>query len=195
MAADGDAALSVRFGSLCIQLEPAKPKREPGRAAQPPPKRAAAATIRFAPTAQPARPNTDYATVCESALCWHCCGELADRAKRMPAELNKIRRAYRLVGYFCSWECARAYSIGLADNAGVGARATTFTQMYHELYDELPPPVRVAPPRVAQRAFGGPLAPAEFRAEFDHALNARPFLTRMQRVACAAPGEWFAVGP
>jgi hypothetical protein len=184
-------ALSVRFGSLCIQVEPAKPKREPSRGA--PPKKSAA-TIRFAPTAQPARHHADYATVCTSALCWHCCCEIADDAKRLPTELNRTRRTYRLHGYFCTWECARAFSIDMGDNTGVGARATVFTQMYHELYDELPPPVRVAPPRVAQRAFGGPLSPAEFRAESDDALNARPFLARMLRQASAAPGEWFSVG-
>jgi hypothetical protein len=195
--ADDSTPLSVRFGNLCIQVEHGKSARERPAAVRAQPKRPAA-TIRCAPTAMPARQSSEYATVCASALCWHCCGELdnsATDAKRMPTDYNKTRRLYRLVGYFCRWECLKAYSIGLADGSAVGRRTNLLTQLAFDLYGELPPYVQAAPPRVALLVFGGRVTPHELAAAADDALNARPFASRLVHTETGSPGDWFGIAP
>ncbi len=181
--------MSVLFGNLCIQVEPVS-KRPHAAAVVAEPK--VPPIIRCTPTAQPSsRSAAEYATVCPSRLCWHCCDDLSSTdAKRLPTAYNPTRRAVRLEGYFCSWECAKAYSFDLRDNEGIGKRASVFQHVFMDLFDEAPPYIIPAPSRFAQRAFGGAMEHDEYRRNIDGALNSRPFMARLARCAIEA-GEWF----
>jgi hypothetical protein len=184
-------ALSVQFGNLRIHVESSSKRQAPPPAATLPDPKVAASIIRCAPNAQVSRHATEYATVCPSRLCWHCCDDLSNAvdAKRLPVAYNALRRAVSLVGYFCCWECAKAYSFDMRDNEGVGRRASILRHVFLDMYEEAPY-ISPALPKFAQRAFGGSMEPDEYRRLVDSALNARPFLARLTKCAMDG-GDWF----
>jgi hypothetical protein len=187
VSAPDAACVSVRFGSLSIEVATDAGRAEPVSA------RKTMQPLRVVKTSQPAaEPVAEpYATVCPSRLCWHCCESLDGLdARRLATAYDPAQRAFRFEGYFCSWECARAYSFALSDHEGITRRACVFTLLYAALYDEAPPHIAPAPPRSALRPFGGSLEPETYRASFDVAANARPFSLRLQR---AGAGEWHTV--
>ncbi len=189
--------LSVQFGNLCIRVEPSKrptasvASRPAALAAEPKP----TAIIRCAPNAQVSRHAAEYATVCPSRLCWHCCDDLSNAVdtKRLPVAYNALRRAVSLVGYFCCWECAKAYSFDMRDNEGIGKRASILRHVFLDMYEEAPY-VAPAHPKFAQRLFGGSMDADEYRGIVDSALNARPFMTRLTKCNMDG-GDWYALGP
>jgi hypothetical protein len=185
--------LSVQFGNMCIEVEAVakRPKVPNPSGAKHDSK--VLSIIRCAPNAQvSSRHTAEYATVCPSRMCWHCCDELSNvlDTKRLPTALNRIRRAVCLEGYFCSWECAKAYSFDLMDNEGIGRRASVFQCVFKDIFDEDPPYIIPAPSKFAQRSFGGSMEPDEFRRNVDGALNAMPFMSRLTKVTIH-PGDWF----
>jgi hypothetical protein len=186
--------LSVQFGNLRIHVETASkrpaPPGVPSRPTATDPK-VAASIIRCAPNAQVSRQAAEYATVCPSRLCWHCCEELSNAvdAKRLPVAYNAMRRAVSLVGYFCCWECAKAYSFDMRDNEGVGRRASILRHVFLDMYEEAPY-ISPALPKFAQRAFGGSMEADEYRRHVDSALNARPFMARLSKCNIDG-GDWY----
>lgn len=185
--------LSVQFGNLRIQVETASKRPAPHGVLSSRPTATAdpKVIIRCAPNAQVSRHATEYATVCPSRLCWHCCDDLSNAvdAKRLPVAYNALRRAVSLVGFFCSWECTKAYSFDMRDNEGVGRRASIMRHVFLDMYDEAPY-ISPALPKFAQRAFGGSMEPDEYRRLVDSALNARPFMSRLTKCTMDG-GDWF----
>ena len=184
--------LSVKFGNLCIEVgTDARPDAPTTAARATKPARVVSSTTPLRTYSEPPSEADLYATVCPSRLCWHCCESLDGLdARRLATAYDPAQRAFRFEGYFCSWECARAYSFALSDHEGITRRACVFTLLYAALYDEAPPHIAPAPPRSALRPFGGSLEPETYRASFDVAANARPFSLRLQR---AGAGEWHTV--
>ena len=194
--ASADNKLSVQFGNLRIRVETTSKRQAPGaplpsRPTATPDAKVAASIIRCAPNAQVSKNATEYATVCQSRLCWHCCDELSNAvdAKRLPVAYNALRRAVSLVGYFCCWECAKAYSFDMRDNEGVGRRASILRHVFLDMYEEAPY-ISPALPKFAQMAFGGSMDADEYRRHVDSALNARPFLARLTKCTMDG-GDWF----
>ena len=190
-ASTGAVRTSVRFGSLCIEVS--SDAAAPVAAAQ-------VAVVEPAVIARPApaeqQAPTAYASVCASRVCWHCADCVAHvDAKRLPVAYNAVRRLFRLEGFFCAWECVRAYSHAL-DSDGVGKRASMLTLLHMQLYDDAIGKVRIAPPRAEYAVFGGHMEYERAREGHDAALNERPFTARLAARAIAGHGgDWFAVEP
>jgi hypothetical protein len=186
-ASSGAVKTSVQFGSLCIEVSSDAATPVTPVVVEP---SAPAVIARPAPV----EPRPAYAHVCASRVCWHCADCIAHLdAKRLPVAYNALRRLFKLEGFFCSWECMRAYSHAL-DAEGVARRATAVTMLYTQLYDELPPRIAIAPAKSDFAAFGGHV---EYEsAPRDAALNDRAFGARLalRRVPVLA-GDWYAVEP
>ena len=189
----GGVRTSVKFGSLCIELS--SDASAPVAAQNPPAARAPAVIARPAPAEHPAAPEA-YASVSASRLCWHCADCIAHAdAKRLPVAYNALRRAFRFEGFFCSWECVRAYS-GALDAEGVGRRASLLALLHGQLYDAACVRIAAAAPKAHYAAFGGHLEYEAARERQDAALNERVFATRLSaRAIAGSPAEWFAVEP
>lgn len=187
-AASGAVRNKVQFGSLCIEVSsdaatPVTPTQQ---------SEACAPAVIARPAPVEHRPA--YATVCASRSCWHCADCIAHvDAKRLPVAYNALRRLFRLEGFFCTWECMRAYSHAL-DAEGIARRASVLTMLYMHLYDEPPGKIGVAPRKSEFAAFGGTV---EYdSAPRDSALNERVFGARLalRRVTVLA-GDWYGVEP
>jgi hypothetical protein len=194
-AATGGGRTSVKFGSLCIELSSETPAPAAASAAAAASVAAPAVIARPAPAEHHAPPEA-YASVSASRLCWHCADCIAHAdAKRLPVAYNALRRAFRFEGFFCSWECVRAYSSAL-DAEGVGRRASLLALLHVQLHDAPCARVGIAPPKAHYAAFGGHVEYELARERQDAALNERAFATRLSaRAIAGSPAEWFTVEP
>ena len=46
-------------------------------------------------------------------LCWWCAHGFKGKPKGLPVHCKEIKNTYTLRGFFCSWQCALAYSNGV----------------------------------------------------------------------------------
>ena len=186
--------LSVKFGSLCIEVGTETARSDaPAASRATRPARIVSSKAAMRTYAEPPSEADLYATVCPSRLCWHCCDSLDSLdVKRMPVAHDVGRRCFRLEGYFCSWECTKAYSLATPDGEGLARRAALLSELFVAMYEHTPR-IGAAAPRTALRCFGGRLEPEEFRAGFDADANARPFASKLHRAHVQVSGEWFTV--
>ncbi len=193
-APTGCVRTSVKFGSLCIELssDAAVPAQAPHGAT---PASAAAVIARPAPAEHHVPPDA-YASVSASRLCWHCADCIAHAdAKRLPVAYNAPRRVFRFDGFFCSWECVRAYSSAL-DSDGVGKRSSLLALLHVQMYDTPCARIGIAAPKAHYAAFGGHVEYECARERHDAALNERAFSTRLSaRAIAGSPADWFTVEP
>ena len=186
--------LSVKFGSLCIEVGTESARHDaPSAARASKPARVVSSTTAMRTYSEPPSEADLYATVCPSRLCWHCCEPLETlEVKRMPVAHDVGRRCFRLEGYFCSWECTKAHSLALGDSEGLSRRASLLSELYVAMYEQTPRIVAAAP-RTALRCFGGQLDTDEYCSAFDAETNARPFSSKLHRAQLHVAGEWFTV--
>jgi hypothetical protein len=193
-ASTGGVRTSVKFGSLCIELssDAASPAQaaHAAHAAAP----AAPAVIARPAPAEHNVPPEAYASVSASRLCWHCADCIAHAdAKRLPVAYNALRRVFRFEGFFCSWECVRAYSSAL-DSDGVGRRSSLLSLLHVQLHDTPCVRIAIAAPKAHYAAFGGHVEYESARERQDAALNERAFSTRLSaRSIAGSLAEWFTV--
>ena len=93
--------------------------------------------------------------------CWWCCHSFENSPKTLPYKYDSITKRFRVMGYFCSWECVKAYNLDITD-ARVGQRNSYLSQMILQIYGSLLT-IKSAPPRQALTKFGGYLSIEEFR--------------------------------
>lgn len=186
--------LSVKFGSLCIEVGTESARNEaPATSRASKPARIVTCTTPLRTYSEPPSEADLYATVCPSRLCWHCCEPLeTTEVKRMPVAHDVVRKCFRLEGYFCSWECTKAHSLAMPDFDGLSRRASLISELYVAMYEQTPRIVAAAP-RTALRCFGGQLDSTEFRSAFDAEANTRPFSSKLHRAHLHVTGEWFTV--
>ena len=92
-------------------------------------------------------------------LCWHCCHEFNNFPYFIPSEYIKSSKKYKVLGVFCSWCCAKRYSMD-KDNMGIKSQIlTNFIKDSEGKYTRVKP----APPRSLLKSFGGILTIKEFR--------------------------------
>jgi len=135
-----------------------------------------------------------FASACSSQLCWYCLYALEGiDPKRVPTGYLPLRAMYTFEGFFCSWECMRAYSVAQRDLDGIARRAEYISSLQRDLYGR-EWRIALAPRRESAACLGGPLDHDEFRASYDHARNALPFSTRLlRREVPMTRGVWYRV--
>ena len=135
-----------------------------------------------------------FASACSSQLCWYCLYALEGiDPKRVPTGYLPLRAMYTFEGFFCSWECMRAYSVSQRDLDGIARRAEYISSLQRDLYGR-EWRIALAPRRESAACLGGPLDHDEFRASYDHARNALSFSTRLlRREVPMTRGVWYRV--
>lgn len=108
-------------------------------------------------------------------LCWNCCHPFDNIPAYLP--IAKARREDPLVltGYFCSWDCVKAYAVGQRKSLsyiGLLAYLTYYkpTHCRHvrecTCLEAARRYVPIAPPKELLQAFGGPMSIEEYRKGF-----------------------------
>jgi hypothetical protein len=120
-------------------------------------------------------------------LCWHCCHAFDGPPVGIPIDDNQ--HLYRLVGNFCSFNCAYAYALGDGNHITDYAAGCRLKVMAHTLFDIDPVSIRAAPDRLCLDAFGGCMTIDEFRANFNKvSVMAEPFVST-HMLLCAQQRE------
>ena len=93
--------------------------------------------------------------------CWWCCHKFDWTPNPLPYAYDEVKNRFKVMGIFCSWNCAKSYSMDdttLTSNYRV-ANLTTMIQQIYGRYIDIP----CAPPRQALKMFGGKMSISEFR--------------------------------
>lgn len=101
-------------------------------------------------------------------LCWNCCHGFDTRPVPLPVKYDELRDTFRVMGNFCSWGCAKAYSRDFTRTiSGRGAQAMAISLIRKRITGTATPLV-AAPPRVVLKAFGGYMTIDEYRQLSNH---------------------------
>lgn len=97
-------------------------------------------------------------------LCWWCAHPFEGMPCFVPTKFDEKRGRFKVTGNFCSWNCAKSYT--LFDNAGNirGRNMNMFLMLMLKL--KLPYNVKCAPRRECLKAFGGFLTIKEYRENY-----------------------------
>jgi hypothetical protein len=91
--------------------------------------------------------------------CLHCGNDVGVPVHAVERFSEKLRTFF-VFGYFCSWNCSKAY---LCDNGNhVGARCAMTFHLY-KIMGGKKPCIRAAPPRCAMKEYGGTIPTLVFR--------------------------------
>ena len=109
--------------------------------------------------------------------CWWCCHPFDSQPVPLPVHYDDKTNVFRTHGMFCSWSCAKAYSIRL--NA---TNSPMYNELLYLLYKRSVPRsergrpgmgIRCAPDKALLKVFGGTMSIEDFRKGLqmqDHAL-------------------------
>lgn len=97
-------------------------------------------------------------------LCWHCCHGFDGQPLPLPVAYDDRADRFTVTGIFCSFPCMKAYNLeGRGGGYLRGINAVLITQ-FHKRCTGVLAPIRMAPPRMLLKAFGGAMTIEEFRA-------------------------------
>lgn len=94
--------------------------------------------------------------------CWWCCHQFDTFPVCCPLKYDSKKDIFRVVGVFCSFNCAKSFSSG---ESGFDTNGTN-SYLYKRLTNELKT-IKKAPPRTVLKMFGGPISIEEYRETFD----------------------------
>lgn len=92
--------------------------------------------------------------------CWHCTEPFPGAPCTIPTRANSGDNPWEVLGCFCSWSCAKRWSLDRA-TFSTGVRLSWLGQLAAEF--GCTAHIVAAPPMVALDKFGGPLTLAQFR--------------------------------
>ena len=93
--------------------------------------------------------------------CWWCCHPIKEKPLHLPNSYDNMKKEYKVFGYFCSWNCMKAYNLDTNDS-NMNNRMSLISLMYYDTYKTFKP-IRPAPPRQVLKIFGGSMDIDEFR--------------------------------
>jgi len=103
-----------------------------------------------------------WPTKCD-ILCWNCCHPFTTPPVPLPVSYDERRDSFHVMGNFCSWACAKAYSRDyVMSGASRGSQAMALTLLRKRATRDSSPLV-AAPPRILLKAFGGYMSIDEYR--------------------------------
>jgi hypothetical protein len=95
-------------------------------------------------------------------LCWHCCHSFESLPVGIPIDDNQLE--CRLVGNFCSFDCAYAYAIDDGNHITDYTAGCRVKSLAKSILGIAPDKINAAPNRLCLEAFGGTITIEEFRA-------------------------------
>lgn len=129
-------------------------------------------TTKYKTLSKAGDPWPDRTDVC----CWHCCHKFSNKPMGIPVDDNI--RCFRLMGVFCSIECALAWAVSAGKHHTdymSGARVKNLAKI---LFDIEPEDIRPASDRLSLRMFGGTLSIEEFRKNHNkYTIVGEPFVS------------------
>ena len=111
-------------------------------------------------------------------LCWHCCHPFSGVGTVLPVSWDSRRNAWKTVGTFCSWGCAKAFNSDNVHSHRNGERGMLLTLLKKHTTGRLEGIVP-APPRCCLLAFGGTMGIEEFRSKSASAVIVAQLPERM----------------
>ena len=94
--------------------------------------------------------------------CFWCCHNFENIPCALPTSYND--NTFNVFGNFCSPECAAAYNFESgADDREIWERYTLLNHLYSLIYDVPELTIKLAPPKLSLKIFGGTLSIDEFR--------------------------------
>lgn len=111
--------------------------------------------------------------------CFWCCHPFGTRPVPLPVAYDDRRDTFKVIGTFCSWNCAKAYNT-TSNSYEWGHRS----ELLHMLYKRTegpssPPRIVTALPKTRLKIFGGDLGIEDFRKQSGDAKCERPVFPRV----------------
>lgn len=121
-------------------------------------------------------------------LCWWCAHGFKCKPKGLPVHCKEIKNIYTLRGFFCSWQCALAYSNGVEKGFRLYDRSFWIRMLSKKMDGR--GVNKPAPPREFLKVFGGTMTIDEFRDSFrwEKAMN-QEFLVERPPLLIVVPEE------
>lgn len=106
--------------------------------------------------------SQDWPETCNTC-CWWCCHTFEGSPCTLPVKYDPLRKRFKFVGLFCSWNCVKAYNFERNDHQA-SERSTLITLLVQQLHGITEAVcIKKAPPRQTLKMFGGYLDISEFR--------------------------------
>jgi hypothetical protein len=93
--------------------------------------------------------------------CWWCCHPFESIPRFIPTKYDPIRDRFKVIGNFCSWNCAKAYFI-FDKTSKLTLGPSIFTLLVKKI-NGIFIDINCAPPRQALKCFGGNMDIEKFR--------------------------------
>lgn len=140
------------------------------------------------------------------SLCHHCCHKFDTIPVPIPETYDALRKIYICRGFFCSWQCAKAYNMYYMPGPRSGDRSAFISLLAHKMWVKYLKKdsdknhgegllrycmhsITPAKNRCELKSFGGKLSIEEYRKGFfnivppEEAITGKPFLSIRQRLA------------
>jgi len=95
--------------------------------------------------------------------CWWCCHQFSGCPCTMPVKYDPLRKRFEFSVIFCSWNCAKSYSLGINDHSRF-TRTPLINLLVQQMYGVVEAvSIKPAPPRQCLKIFGGYMTIEQFR--------------------------------
>lgn len=112
------------------------------------------------------------------SACWWCCHAFPGEALHCPFRYDERTKRFTTTGFFCSWECMRAYAMD-SGGARAGLIQSYIAIMRRHANNNRYVPTRHAPKRPALKFFGGTMTIEEFRSGSSNVVITMPWETHI----------------
>ena len=109
--------------------------------------------------------SSPWPTTTQTA-CWHCCHQFANAPVGVPVDTTGSN--HRLMGNFCSFNCAYAWALGQANHHTDYTAGCRVKQFAAEVFEVDPVSIVAAPDPLVLEMFGGPMSIEQFRGNVDN---------------------------
>lgn len=112
--------------------------------------------------------------------CWWCCHLIEDKILNLPYKYNRLTDNFETKGYFCSWECMKAWNLGYGGK-NKGDIAQLVTLLKYKITGTIKK-IQKAPSRYCLKMFGGNIDIVDFRKGLNnfwvnlHNINFQPLI-------------------
>jgi hypothetical protein len=100
-----------------------------------------------------------------TSICWWCCHSCHSTVLNMPISHDEYKNVFQTFGYFCSFECMKAYNLHDNDSNKCirSSLISLFRQKSYANFDK----IAIAPPKQLLKIFGGSMSIESFRSSFE----------------------------
>lgn len=110
--------------------------------------------------------------------CFWCCHPFESRPVPLPVAYDERKDAFKVIGNFCSWNCAKAYNVS-SNSYEWGHRCELLHMLYKRTEGSRVTRIVTALPKTRLKIFGGNLDIGDFRILSGDAKCERPVFPRL----------------